>query len=154
MKIEKIPVIHTEDLPTLIDWRMEALQSECEEFTEADKERMREESRSYFLRQIPTGNHYAVLASPGGEAVGCGALNFYSTMPTPENPTGACADLVNLYVRPTHRGQGIATAIIDHLKEIARRVGVTRIYIHTREAARSLMCHEGFVNVDGVMACR
>ncbi|MDE6040817.1 MAG: GNAT family N-acetyltransferase [Muribaculaceae bacterium] len=154
MKFENIPVVHTEDLATLINWRMEALQSVDDGLTAAERERLEEEIKKYYLRSIPTGNHYAVLASPGGEAIGCGALNFYSAMPTRENPSGACADLVNLYVRPAFRRQGVATAIIDHLKEIARRVGVARIYIRTRDAARSLMSHEGFIAVDGVMVTR
>lgn len=152
MKFEKIPVIHTEDLATLLDWRMEALCSECEELTDAEREKLEEESRAYFLRHVPAGNHYAVLAAPGGEPVGCGALNFYTSMPGPGNPNGACADIVNLYVRPDFRGQGIATAIINHLKEIARRTGVTRIYIKARETAEDLFAHEGFIPVSGVMS--
>lgn len=151
MRTEKIPVVHTEDLATLVSWRMEALCSQCEEMTEAERLGLEKESRDYFLRQVPSGAHYAVLASPGGEAVGCGALNFYSAMPGPENPNGACADIVNLYVRPDFRRRGIATAIVEHLKEIARRVGVTRVYLKSRDVARDIFAHEGFIPLDGVM---
>ncbi len=151
MKIEKIPVVHTEDLSTLLQWRMESLRDQFSDLTDAQEEKLEAESRAYFLRHVPSGNHYAVLASPGGEAVGCGALNFYSSMPGPENPSGACADIVNVYVRPEFRGQGIATAIVNHLKEIARRAGVSRIYIKARQATSNLFDHEGFVPVPGVM---
>ncbi|MBD5163377.1 MAG: GNAT family N-acetyltransferase [Bacteroidales bacterium] len=151
MRNEKIPVIHTEDLTTLVNWRMEVLCNQCKEMTDAERERLESESRAYFLRQVPGGAHYAVLATPGGEAVGCGALNFYSAMPGPDNPNGACADIVNLYVRPEHRRQGIATAIVEHLKEIARRVGVTRLYLKTRDSALNIFAHEGFIPIDGIM---
>lgn len=43
--------------------------------------------------------------------------------------------LAALYVAPTHRNQGVGSALLERLLVIARRLGVKRLYLHTETAA-------------------
>ncbi len=43
--------------------------------------------------------------------------------------------LAALYVAPERRNQGVGSALIEALLDIARRLGVTRLYLHTETAA-------------------
>ena len=49
----------------------------------------------------------ACFAYVGNEIVGCGGICLYQEMPSPDNPSGGCAYLMNIYTRPEFRGQGV-----------------------------------------------
>ena len=60
------------------------------------------------------------------------------------------AELKSMHVRDTHRGRGLARAMLDHLLEKATQAGATRISLETGTAsqfhpARVLYARAGFV---------
>jgi ribosomal protein S18 acetylase RimI-like enzyme len=79
------------------------------------------------FRKYLTGPGALWLAQDGGDVVGCVVLR-----PLPEVAHGAC-EVKRLYVRPTHRGAGIADALMEALETFARDAGYTAVYLDTKD---------------------
>ena len=104
-----------DELDELVAWRMEVLRCVFELQEDADVSALREENLRYYREELPRGGHVAAFAELGGERVGCAALCLQREMPSPDNPDGRCAYLMNVYVRPAHRGRGVARVAALHL---------------------------------------
>ncbi|MCM1337536.1 MAG: GNAT family N-acetyltransferase [Candidatus Amulumruptor caecigallinarius] len=132
----------------LMEWRVEVIRAV---FGVEPSPRLIDANRDYYMRQVSCGDHFAVEARIGGEPAGCGAICFSRELPSPDNPDGLCAYLMNIYVRPARRSQGVATAIVSHLVQEARARGCDKIYLETTDAAHSLYCRLGFQDLPGMM---
>jgi predicted N-acetyltransferase YhbS len=85
-----------------------------------------------------------LVALSGGECVGTVGLWEGDLLSRPDLTPWLAA----LYVAPAHRGRGVGGALIDAVLATARRLGVSRLYLHTETASgyyrgkgwRSLFC--------------
>lgn len=78
------------------------------------------------------------VAVDGDEVVGCGALHvLWSDL----------AEIRTLATDPGRRGQGIGGALLEHLLQVARDIGVRRVFCLTFETA--FFGEHGFVEIDG-----
>ena len=66
------------------------------------------------------------LASAGCEVAGCVALRPIATRP-------AACEVKRLYVRPAHRGAGIAATLMDELEAYAARHAYRYVYLDTKD---------------------
>ena len=82
------------------------------------------------------------------EPIGCGALCLYDEMPSPDNPSGRCAYLMNMYTVPAARRRGVAGALVDWLVAYAREAGAGKIYLETTDEARGVYAARGFVDME------
>lgn len=140
-----------EDIDTLMLWRERVLR---EVFSIPDGNDIRElldENRRYYLEEIPAGGHIACIAYSDGIAVGCGGICLYREMPSPDNPSGRCAYLMNIYTDPSHRGRGIGGAVVSWLKARAAREGAEKVYLETTVDGMGLYRSEGFVEMGWMM---
>jgi len=71
-----------------------------------------------------TGSVYWIAEDNGTIIGGCGVF------PTPGLPAG-CAELVKLYLLPSHRGKGIGRELIERTLDKARSLGYTQIYLES-----------------------
>jgi len=62
-----------------------------------------------------------LIADLGGQPVGCAGLSAL--------PGGGAAEVRRLYVRPAHRGNGIARTLMSHAHQHAARHGMTRLIL-------------------------
>jgi GNAT superfamily N-acetyltransferase len=69
-------------------------------------------------------NGVLLLARVGGEPAGLGGVRFLDT---------EAAEVKSMYVAPTHRGQGLARAVLAELERIARERGCRRIQLDTSD---------------------
>jgi GNAT superfamily N-acetyltransferase len=76
-------------------------------------------------RSTVHGGARFLVAYVDGQGVGCGALQ-----PTEDPYVG---ELKRMYVAPTFRGRGIATAVLSGLEELATGVGYRAIRLATGE---------------------
>lgn len=124
-------------LPTLMHWRREVIENV---FGTVPSRELMATNRRYYERHITDGSHIAVVAEADGVDAGCGGICLSEELPSPDNPSGRCAYLMNIYVKREYRGQGIAHAVVRWLVEKAREAGCDRIYLETTEVAHSAGC--------------
>jgi len=110
------------------------------------------QSETYYREALANGSHTGILAFDGDAFVGAGGVSYYRVMPTFHNPTGRCAYIMNMYVRPAYRRLGIATAMLNLLVVDARRQGAGRIGLEATDMGRPLYEKYGFIPAVGEMA--
>lgn len=131
------------DLDILMAWRMEVLREVFSIPAELDMRELEQANRSYYQTMLKNEGHIACFACQE-EIIGCGGICIYQEMPSPDNPTGMCAYLMNIYTRPQFRGQGVGEKIVRWLLSQAMRRGITKIYLETSECGRKLYQKIGF----------
>lgn len=135
-------------IPTLMHWRKEVIENV---FGVIPSKSLLVANRRYYQRHIADGSHIAIVAVTDGADVGCGALCLSEELPSPDNPSGRCAYLMNIYVRRQHRGHGIGHTIVRWLVAKARELGCDKIYLETTDSIRSLYHNIGFEELHGFM---
>ncbi len=107
-------------------------------------------TREYFKNAHQT----TVLAIDNGEAIGCATICYIYVMPTVDHPSGKRAHIMNVYIRNSHRRQGLAFEMMKMLIEEATQKGVTEISLDATEAGRPLYEKCGFVPAqEGMVLC-
>ncbi len=136
------------DTPTLMSWRAEVIEHV---FGEKAGEQLLEANRGYYIRHIADGSHYAVVSVCDGEECGCGSVCFTDELPSPDNPSGRCAYLMNIYVRSAYRNHGIAHRIVSHLIEVSSGRGCGKIYLETTDDGKPVYSSLGFSEMPDMM---
>ena len=136
------------DLDTLMSWREEVI---CHVFDEQPTQTLLEANRQYYENHIADDTHVAFVASYDGVECGCGAVCFTDELPSPDNPTGRCAYLMNIYVRESFRKHGIAHLVVSHLIEVAKKRGCGKIYLETTADGKSVYSSLGFKDMPDMM---
>lgn len=139
------------DLELLIKWRLTVLREVFSVPTEDPMTELEQENRRYYQWALPAWNHIACFACAGSEVIGCGGICFYQEMPSPDNPQGGCAYLMNIYTTPMFRGQGVGQKIVRWLIGRAKERGITKIYLETSAAGRGLYKNLGFSEMKDYM---
>jgi len=135
-------------IPTLLHWRKEVIENV---FGVEPTNAMMLSNRQYYIRHIADGTHIAIVAETDGHDVGCGAICITEELPSPDNLSGKCAYLMNIYVRAEYRKRGIGHSIVSWLVEKATQLGCDKIYLETTDDARTLYQGLGFNELNGIM---
>ncbi len=150
----KIKIAGIDDLDLLMQWRMEVL-GEVFSLSEGDMpDGLEEENRRYYTRALPAGKHIACFALMDGEIVGCGGLCLFEEMPSPDNPSGQCAYLMNIYCRKQFRNRGVGEAIVRWLTDQAKKRHITKIYLESSKPARHFYEQFGFDEMQDMLLLR
>lgn len=136
------------DLPTLMMWREEVIRHVFGRRPDAN---LLEANRRYYERHIADHTHRAVEAFFNGKECGCGGVCLTEELPSPDNGSGRCAYLMNIYVREEYRNRGIAHHIVRRLVEMAREAGCGKIYLETTEEGRPVYASSGFTDMKDLM---
>ena len=139
-----------EDLDLLLQWRMEVLQNVFA-LPGKPSDELLQANLDYYKKTLPEENHFAVFAETDGKIVGCGCICFYQEMPSPDNPSGWCGYLMNIYTRTAVRGQEIGRNIVQSLLDEAARRGIHKVYLETTDQARPLYERIGFKEMKGYL---
>ena len=135
----------------LVSTRIEVLRAANLLSENVDMSEVTAHSEAYYRDALSDATHTAILAFDGDALVGAGGVSYYRVMPTFHNPTGRCAYIMNMYVRPAYRRRGIATAMLDLLVADARRHGAGRIGLEATNMGRPLYEKYGFIRAEGEM---
>ncbi len=136
------------DIATLMSWRAEVIEHV---FGEKADEKLLLANRQFYEKHIADGTHYALVAQYDDEKCGCGAVCFTEELPSPDNRTGRCAYLMNIYVRDPFRKHGVAHKIVSRLIEEAKYRGCGKIYLETTEDGRPVYQSLGFRDLPDIM---
>lgn len=143
-----VRISHIYDIDRLMEWRAEVIRNVFE--VDADSSLL-DANRRYYLKHISDGTHIAVVASYDGVDCGCGAICLTDELPSPDNPSGRCAYLMNIYVRGAFRNKGIAHAIISHLVQEAKNKACGKIYLETTADGKPVYTSLGFRDMPDMM---
>lgn len=133
-----------EDLSHILDWRMEVLSCVFSEPESVIRENHYESNQEYFASHLNEDKLIFLFMEKDGKEVGCAAACLQQEMPSPDNPSGKNAYIMNVYVRDQARGQGLATELIQELIRILQSRGIEKIYLETTEMGRRLYTDCGF----------
>lgn len=139
------------DLKELLAWRAEVLREVFALVPEADMAELMRANRAYYEQTLGEGSHVACFAERKGETVGCGGVCLQREMPSPDNPSGRCGYLMNIYVRPAARRSGVAAEVVRWLVGKARDWGADKVYLETSVPGRPLYEGLGFVDLPDMM---
>lgn len=144
----KLIIRETTVIPTLMYWRKEVIE---EVFGCIPSKRLLVANRRYYRKHIEDGTHIAIVAAIYDIDVGCGSICLSEELPSPDNHSGQCAYLMNIYVRKEYRGRGIGHSIVHWLVEKAHQLDCGKIWLETSDGARSLYTTTGFKELSGIM---
>ena len=136
------------DVEVLMRWRGEVLENV---FGRRPDAALQTSNRDYFSKPIANGSHKALVAYKDGEEAGCGNVCFQEELPSPDNLSGRCAYIMNIYVRPKYRHSGVATEILKRLIEESQQKSCGKIYLETTEMGRSVYSEAGFREMKDMM---
>ena len=143
-----IEIERVTDIESLLAWRAEVI---SKVFGQKPDKRLLAANRQYYERHIQDGTHLAFVATVEGEDAGCGAICITEELPSPDNPSGLCAYLMNIYVREAFRNQGAAHAIVSRLIEESKRIGCDKIYLETTAEGKPVYTSLGFSDMPDMM---
>lgn len=143
-----IEILRIKAIPALMMWREEVLRHV---FGVNPTSRLLAQNHRYYREHIADDSHYAIEAKVDGEQAGCGGICITEELPSPDNPTGKCAYLMNIYVRERFRHHGVAHEIVKHLVNEARSRQCGKIYLETTENGRPVYESLGFRNLPDIM---
>lgn len=95
-------------------------------------------------RYLETGAGMAWIAKAEGTPVGSIVMLLHPRLPSPRIVHPTEGYILNVYVDPSWRKRGIATALMRAALEHARALGLGRLRLHTTEAGRPTYAHAGF----------
>jgi ribosomal protein S18 acetylase RimI-like enzyme len=135
------------DLHLLLEHRL-AMISEVSPYLSYEAvEELREPNRAWLERHF--GRDFnAFLAYRVHEIAGSAAVLWFDHPPTPSNPGGAEAYILNVYTEPAWRRRGVARSLVDRILTEAKSRGVKRIWLRTSDDGRPLYMSMGFGDSD------
>lgn len=147
----KIRQADINEIDALMKWRVEVLRHVFDIPQGEDMSGLYETNLEYYQKALPSGEHIAVFAEISGVAVGCGGLCLYREMPSPDNPSGKCAYLMNIYTKEKYRGHGVGKAVAEYLINCAKARNITKIYLEATAEGRPMYENLGFRDMKDYM---
>lgn len=139
------------DIGLLVEWRMEVLREVFSLPADYPLEGLKKESLRYYEQELKAGGHIACFAFLGAEIAGCGGACLYREMPSPDNLSGKCACLMNIYTRRQFRRQGVGEAIVRWLVQKAAGLGAGKICLEASLDGKPLYERIGFSPMQDMM---
>lgn len=141
-------LIQIRNIDELMKWREEVIENV---FSVKPDEKLLQANREYYERHIPDDTHIALKALFDGREAGTGSICLSDELPSPDNPSGHCAYLMNIYVRAPYREHGIAHFIVKRLVSEARARDCGKIYLETTDVGRAVYESLGFKDLPDMM---
>lgn len=144
----EIRTIDEETIPALVDdlWLPFAEEmADLDPYNELAEEGVRKHAIDHRHDQFTNDDIVLFIAETDGDLAGYAAAEYGEAAPV--FARGPAVNLGELYVRPDDRGAGIATALVDHVKEWANDRGAERLKLSVNqrnEGARALYEELGF----------
>lgn len=123
-----------EDLDMLVELRMEVLKHV---FHQEETEELKDDNKEYYKTHLKDDTHIAAVGFLDDKAVCCGGVCFYEEMPSPDNPSGKCAYLMNVYCKKEYRHRGYGRAICQWLITQSQE-RADKIYLESSKAAKKM----------------
>lgn len=143
-----ISIRRIENIPELMAWRREVIENV---FDLIPSDELMNQNLGFYHRHLADNTHIAIMAAVEGKDAGCGSICLTEELPSPDNPSGKCAYLMNIYVIEAFRQHGVAHAIVKHLINEAKICGCNKIYLETTPDGRPVYESLGFKDLPDMM---
>jgi GNAT superfamily N-acetyltransferase len=101
-------------------------------------------TRRFIEDEVAAGRMHSWLAEDGGQCVGIVSMLLWSRPPRPHDRGTLDAYIINMYVVPEHRGNGIGRHLLDACLTAAEEFGIGRLFLHATDEGRPLYESAGF----------
>ena len=142
---ELVPI---KDIDELLNWRKEVIENV---FGVSPDKNLMARNKAYYRHHLHNKTHIPFLAIYNGIKAGCGSICITEELPSPDNPSGRCAYLMNIYVRQQFREHGIGHSIVRKLVAEAGERGCNKIYLETTPEGRPVYESLGFKDLPDMM---
>lgn len=132
------------ELSLLMEWRIRVIKEVFSISENTDTTELYDMNESYYRTHLGDGSHTACFAYCGKEIIGCGGICYQQEMPSPDNRTGKCGYLMNIYVLPDYRRKAVGKQIVAFLTEDAKNKCVEKLSLESSEIAEKLYQSMGF----------
>lgn len=139
------------DLVLMMEWRMRVLHEVFALSDDYDTSKLYEANKAYYEHTFETGGHISCFAYEKDQIIGCGDLVLYQEMPSPDNPSGYCAYLMNIFVAKPYRMQGFGKSIVAWLVEAAKKRNITKIYLEASKIGEPMYLSLGFQKMEHML---
>lgn len=106
---------------------------------------------NYFTEAVTHGTFVSFIAWDGETAAACSGLSVVALPPSYGDLTGKKGYITNMYTRKAYRGRGLATRLLDTLKELASESGCTTLALNASDAGYPVYKKYGFKDVSNEM---
>lgn len=106
-------------------------------------------SEAYFRQAMEEGRYIAWFGEIDGQTIAGGGIHV-NTIPPRPGPGGKMLHpgpqglIVNVYVEPSHRKQGVARALMAKILNFAKLGGFSHLVLHSSDAGRPMYESLGF----------
>ncbi len=135
----------TTDIDALTQMRLDYLRDMGAAGAEHQAPALMGATRAYFARALLTDAFVAFVAEHEGQIVATSGLVIFERPPYGGRLPVRVTYVLNMYVLPDWRGQGIASALLAELIAFARGTGVNCLRLHATADGRNLYERHGFV---------
>ncbi len=142
------------DLDTLTDLRVAFIAEVRGLDEEGLAPELRAPTRDFIERHADAGELHSWLAVHEGAAVGAVSLLLLSMPPLPGEPRHHDGYVLNMYVEPSHRRDGVGQRLFDACTAAGEALGVRRMFLITTDAGRPLYERSGFTTNDAHLELR
>lgn len=141
----------TADIDLLVKTRIAILRAANELDLSVNLSEVERQSREYYLHALEDDIHTAYLVYDQDWIIATGGISYYRVMPTYRNPTGKRAYIMNMYVDPEYRRNGIASHVLDLLIEDAQSRGINDIALEATAVGKPLYLARDFLPAESEM---
>lgn len=107
-------------------------------------EQFRAETEAFVRRHQEAASLRSWLAESKGRQVGVASMLILDLAPRPEDASGREGYIINMYVDPGHRRQGVGSALLDSCFAAADALALRRLLLYATDDGRPMYTAAGF----------
>ena len=108
------------------------------------KDTIYENTFDFFVKNIETGRHIAFICEDKEKIIATAGLSLFEMPPTTKLPNGKVAKLMNMYVVPDYRKQGIAKKMLEFVIAYAKEHSYYKVMLNSSPMGERLYQNFGF----------
>ncbi len=139
------------DIPLLMKWRITVLRDVFCLPPDYNVKELERTNNEYYSQALRNNEHIACFAQNNNIIIGCGGMCLQKELPSPDNPSGKCAYIMNIYVCPEYRNCGTGENIVRWLTRRAKDLQITKIYLESTVKAKKLYSSIGYKELPNFM---
>ncbi|MBO4523570.1 GNAT family N-acetyltransferase [Ruminococcus sp.] len=136
-------IFRAQNAAGLTDIRMQYLLEDFPEMTAEQAEHIREKLPEYYAEHLNC-DFFAYIAEDNGTIIGSAFLVLIEMPPNSNFPNGKIGNVLNVYVNPQYRRQGIAKALMELLIADAKNMSLDYIELKASSDGYPLYKKLGF----------